>query len=69
MFDNQVNEFNPEFKALWMKQRNIHRALGYLDVKAPAYVRDLVENLISETEQRVSLRAGYRIFPVEQTIN
>ena len=68
MFDNQVIEFNPEFKALWMKQRNIHRALGYLDVKAPSYVRDLVENLISETEQRVSLRAGYRIFPVEQTI-
>jgi hypothetical protein len=51
-----------------MKQRNIHRSLGYVDVQAPSYVRDLVENLVSETQQRVSLRAGYRILPVDQAI-
>jgi hypothetical protein len=68
MFDSQAKEYNPEFNELGMKQRNILNSLGYENVKAPSYVLDLTEKLLSETQQRVSLRAGFRILPVEQVI-
>lgn len=61
--EDKIYRFKPAYNELQLNLRNIRAAIGYPDGEAPDWFEEVLQSLLKQAKDIVTLNAGFRLIP------